>query len=79
MSQEFTTFDLNLASTLVSLGFELLELDRTADPRKVRFVFRQDSELGKSVENYWANNLTVSPQELFNAQKLLKNRIYSDF
>lgn len=79
MSQEFTTFDLNLASTLVSLGFELLGLDRTADARKVRFIFRQDSELGKSIENYWANNLTVSPQELFNAQKLLKNRIYSDF
>ena len=38
---EFSTSDLGLATVLVTLNYELLELDRS-NPKKIKFVFKEE-------------------------------------
>ena len=76
MNQEFSTFDLNLAVVLLTLKYELLELDR-ANPKKIRFVFKQKAGIEKTISDYWEDRIQLPAQTLFNNQKMLKNRLYS--
>lgn len=78
MSQnEFSTFDLGLATVLITFGYELLELDRS-NPKKVRFVFRQEKNIERTAEDYFNNKISLPALTLFNNLKNLKNRIYSN-
>lgn len=72
----FNTSDLGLASALVSAGIRLSDLDKS-NPRRVEFIFEGTDEVLQLVDDYWANNLRVSPLTYFNSMKMLKNRIYS--
>lgn len=77
MSQnEFSTFDLGLASVLITLGFELLELDKS-NPKKVRFMFKREKNIEQVMTDYFDDKIKLPAQTLFNNQKNLKNRIYS--
>ncbi len=76
MNQDFSTFDLNLSSVLVTLGYELLELDKS-NPKKVRFIFRREKNIEQVMTNYFDDKIKLPAQTLFNNQKNLKNRIYS--
>jgi len=73
---EFSTFDLGLASVLITLEYELLELDRS-NPKKVRFVFRREKNIEGVMSDYFNGKIKLPAQTLFNNQKNLKNRIYS--
>jgi hypothetical protein len=73
---KFLTFDLGLASALSTLGYELWEIDKT-NPRKAQFVFRQDKDIDKAVNDYWNNNLLVNARSIVDNQKMIKNRLYS--
>ena len=77
MNKNFSTFDLGLATTLITLKYELLLLDKT-NPKKVRFVFREEKNIERDVLDYWNDKIKLPAQTLLNNQKLLKNRIYSD-
>ena len=77
MNQNFSTYDLGLATVLITLGYELLELDRT-NPKKVRFVFREEKEIEKVMIDYFNDKIKLPALTLFNNQKNLKNRIYSN-
>jgi len=72
----FQTYDLGLASALVSGGFEVVEMDKS-NPRKVAFCFKKTTKLEKSINDYWLGRLFVDARTLFESQKMLKNRIYS--
>ena len=76
MTQNFSTFDLGLATALVTLGYELLKLDKT-NPKKVRFVFKSEKDIERIMVDYFNNKIKLPAQTLFNNQKNLKNRIYS--
>ncbi|MBU1165219.1 hypothetical protein KKA15_06720 [Patescibacteria group bacterium] len=76
-NNEFSTFDLNLASVLVTLNFELLELGK-ANPKRIRFVFKREKNMEKIIDDYFSDRIVLSALSLFNNQKNLKNRIYSD-
>ena len=76
MNQTLSTFDLNLCSALVALGYELVELDRS-NPRKVRFILHGDG-IEKAERDYWRNKIILPAQEVLNAQKNVKSRIYSE-
>lgn len=70
------TTDLGLASTLVCLGFPIVELSRD-NPRRVVFSF--DGGQGgfeEAVQGYWDGSLRLPPLALFTHQKQLKQRIY---
>ena len=77
MNQNFSTYDLGLATVLITLGYELLELDRT-NLKKVRFVFREGKNIEKVMIDYFNDKIKLPALTLFNNQKNLKNRIYSN-
>lgn len=73
---ELSSFDLGLATVLVTLGYELLKLDKS-NPRKVRFVFKKAKNIEQATDDYFNNKIKLPALNLFNNQKNLKNRIYS--
>ena len=73
---EFSTFDLGLATVLVTLNYELLELDRS-NPKKIKFVFKGEENTEKVVNDYFNDRIKLPALTLFNNQKNLKSRIYS--
>ena len=77
MNQNFSTYDLGLATVLITLGYKLLKLDKT-NPKKVRFVFEEEKGINQAILDYWNDEIKLPAQTLFNNQKMLKNRIYSD-
>lgn len=72
----FYTHDLGCSGALVSMGFEVISLDKS-NPNKVKFVFHVSDKLSEAVHKYWNNNLLVFAQQYFNAIKGLKNQLYS--
>ena len=76
-NQPFATFDLGLASALISLGYKLLDLDKS-NPRKAQFLFIPEDSLEEAVESYWSDHLEVNPRNYFDNIKMLKNRIYTN-
>lgn len=83
MSQngEFTTHDLCLAATLVTLDFNLNELRREEDGKRTLFVFgnNQSSDIEKDVMNdYWNSKVTVEPIKFFQSIRTIKNRLYNN-
>jgi len=73
---EFSTFDLGLATVLITLGYELLELDKSS-PKKIRFVFKRERNIEQVLNDYFDDKIKLPALSLFNNQKNLKNRIYS--
>lgn len=73
----FSSYDLGLATALVTLKYELIKLDKT-DPKKVRFVFKEAKDIEQMMLGYWNNEISVPALAFFNNLKTLKNRIYSD-
>lgn len=76
MNQNFSTFDLGLATVLVTLEYELLELDRST-PKRIRFIFRREKNIEQVMTDFFDDKIKLPAQTLFNNQKNLKNRIYS--
>ena len=76
-AQHLYTFDLGAAASLVTVGFELVSLDKT-NPRKVQFIFRRAIGIEKVVDDYWADRLEIKARAFFDNVKMLKNRIYSE-
>jgi len=77
MNKNFSTYDLGLATVLVTLDYKLIKLDKT-NPKKIRFVFEEDVKIQKVMVDYWNNKIKLPALTLFNNQKMLKNRIYTD-
>jgi len=73
----WATFDLGCSSALISVGFELVSLDKE-NPRKVRFIFRRKVGIDEAVNDYFSEKLKVSARAMFDNIKMLKNRIYSN-
>lgn len=76
-TQQFSSYDLGLAASLVCNGFPVDFLDKS-NPRKVEFYFQRADGLDQTIQMYWANQLQVPALSYFNALKMLKNRIYSE-
>lgn len=72
----FITYDIGLAASLVTLGYSLLDVDKS-NPRKSQFMFNRDEHTEKMVNNYWDDSLTLPARSLIDNLKMLKNRLYS--
>ncbi len=69
--------DLGLASLLVTLDFEILELVKEVNSKRINFVFEKKGNIEKYISAYWNNRHIFIPiHNLFANQKMLKNRIY---
>ena len=73
----FLTFDLGLASALVTLEYDLAAIDKS-NRSKAQFVFRRRAGIDSDIKRYWDGDLMLSARHLFDSQKMLKNRLYSD-
>ena len=73
----YSTFDLNLSATLITMGYKLIELDK-ANIKKVKFYFLYEKGIEQSVMDFWDNKITLPARTLFDNQKTCKNRIYTD-
>ena len=76
VSEQFITYDLGLAASLVSLGYTLWDIEKT-DPKKSQFIFKRDEQIDKMIGQYWDGTLSLDARTLFDNQKMLKNRLYS--
>jgi len=74
----FYTFDLGCSAALISMGFELISLDKQ-NPRKVLFIIARKENIDEVVDDYFSGKLMVSGRVLFDTIKMLKNRIYSSY
>jgi len=75
-STHYLTSDLALVTTL-SLKFPIEDIDRS-NPRKAVFVFRRCPELEDLADQFFSNQLQVSPQVFFNQLRDVKNRLYAE-
>jgi len=71
------TYDLGVSASLITLGFALVEVDKT-NPRKAQFIFQRADHIEDAVRDYWSDRLQLNPRTLLDNLKLLKNRLYSD-
>ncbi|MFA6427229.1 MAG: DUF5659 domain-containing protein [Candidatus Magasanikbacteria bacterium] len=72
----FTTSDLGCAAALVTVGLELVSLDKT-NSRRVLFGFREGVEVEEAFGAYFCDKMNVGARAYFDNIKMLKNRIYS--
>ena len=77
MNKNFSTYDLGLATVLITLDYKLIKLDKT-NPKKVRFVFQEYKKIEQVMVDFWNDKIKLPALTLFNNQKMLKNRIYTD-
>lgn len=71
----YITYDLCLATTLITLGYELLDVEREYN-NKSQFIFFKKDKIDKDFSLYLNNKLKLNPRKLFEAQKILKNCLY---
>jgi len=72
--QHYQTSDLSLATTL-SFWCPIEYIDRSKNPRKALFIFCNTKKLQKLVDEYYRNEIKVSPQIYFNQLKASKARL----
>lgn len=68
----FKTTDLNLASTLLSLGFPIDGIYLKNSSRgEYEFYLKNTPELEQNISAYWQKTLLASPLDIFSARKEL--------
>ena len=72
----YQTSDLSLATT-ISLFSPIEDIDRS-NPRKAVFIFRKTPELEKLIDQYFRNEIKISPQTYFNQLRVVKARLYAN-
>ncbi len=72
----YQTSDLSLATT-ISLFCPIEDIDRS-NPRKAIFIFRKTPELEKLIDQYFRNEIKISPQTYFNQLRVVKARLYAN-
>jgi len=73
---EYRIKDLEIASSLVASGFEVIEIvpNRKGE---LWFVFDHTEELADAVESFWNETMKLSPLRFSTTRKNLKNRLFS--
>lgn len=68
------TADINLAATLLVLGFAIDGTDNR-NPKKVFFYFKRTQKLEEVIDRYWRGDLKVEPKEFGYAKREIMTRI----
>lgn len=72
----YKTSDLALAAT-ISLQFPIDFIDKTSNPRKAIFLFKQSKGLDKLIDSYWRDEARVNPRAYFDKLRSIKSRLYA--
>ena len=73
----YRTTDLGVAAMLMVKNYELAGISREFGKTKATFSFQRDAQLDDLIEDYWTDEVTVSPLQFAVALKHLKSRIYN--
>jgi len=65
--------DLGLCAFLVTLKFELVNIDKT-NPKRASFIFPESDSLQQVIKQYWPSQERL----FFDNLKSLKSRLYSE-
>lgn len=76
-NSQFGTYDLALASALVSSGCKLTGIEKTQYGNRASFIFERTGELDSTVQAFWRDELQVNPKQYFDVLKHIKTRLYS--
>lgn len=76
-SEIYKTSDLSLASALLTLGYQIQEIEKNSITSRATFLIKRDSELDGLIQLYFTGQLKVEPLNYFNNLKNLKTRLYS--
>jgi hypothetical protein len=74
----WTTYDFNCSVALLYVGFELLGIDKSKDPRKALFVFKKEDGIENVANLYLSDSLEGKLRTFADTIKALKNRLYSE-
>ena len=79
----FRTSSFYAAAFLYAKGLELVDVDRTADPKRAAFVFTDKKERELLLENYNfgkedSSGTLVDARKYATAIKMLKEKLYQD-
>lgn len=71
----YPTSDLGLAAYLVTLGYQVAEVDKT-DPRRQKFVFELENA-DDITRTYWGRQPNVDARAYYDSIKYLKDLLYA--
>ena len=75
--EEFSSSDLGLSSALISLGYELIKIDKSSILKSL-FVFKKSCEIDDAIHRYYNKDLLVDSQTFFDSIRNLKNQLYAN-
>ena len=76
-NQNFQTSDFYTAVFLLANEFKLIKIDKT-DPRRFCFVFQDQENRVKLLEDYFNGNARIEPRQFVSSIKELKTLMYND-
>ena len=76
---EFRTSEYWMAVTFLTLGEELIDIERNNNSKRAVFVFKNSLILNKHIEDFRRGKILIEPTKLFLQHRLLKSRLYSDY
>lgn len=78
-NQNVSVSDLGLVSLLATLNFQIVEMQRNDNSKRINFVFRKEVRIEEIIADFWADKKILVPiQTLFTTQRNLKNRIFAN-
>lgn len=78
MDEHIKISDLGLATTLETLGFHILKLEKDFSRDNLYFfLFEKTRELEKIIQKYWSGDLEVEPKKFWQECRDIKSRINS--
>ena len=75
VKENFNTTDLHLA-VAISLSYPLISIENNPFTNRSSFIFAREEGLDELVQQYWQNEMLVSPQQYAAQLRLLKTRLY---
>ena len=76
-NQNFKTTDFYSAVFLLASGYKLIKIDKT-NPRRFCFVFQDQENRAKLLEDFFNAKATVEPRQFISSIKELKTLMYND-
>lgn len=76
MNDKYETNDYCLASSLLTIGINLIDIKNSEYKNKFIFVFKNSNALQTKLKLFWSKQLSVIPQDFSNSQKFLKSSMY---
>lgn len=74
----YKTSDMVLATTLLTLGFPIEDMENSSqDSRRVFFLFKDTPELKTTINDYWSRKLLVQPKDFHMTYKTIKEMLFN--